>query len=163
MTTHAPTIAFAGIDYLDIDVQVQFANRLRSSLQTSLLWTMVMLCPISATAADLLPLKRGYFVDDSVPCANASNATLELFTGASFGANCVVKSVQKSGRSHRITQTCTMKDDEADWTFLYTVLNAKEFLLRNDEREFHFRYCEQKHLPNPWSTNDLSDLMDKSP
>lgn len=28
MTTHAPTVAFSGIDCLDIDVQVQVANGL---------------------------------------------------------------------------------------------------------------------------------------
>lgn len=171
MTIHALPVALSGIDPLDGDVQIQAVQRSvgltimgpLAAAKGLLAALMVMLCPISGAAADLLPLKRGFYVDDSVPCGQASNATLMLFTGTSFGANCVVKSVRKAGRSTRITQTCTIRDDEADWTFLYTVLNAREFLLRNDQREFHFRYCDLQELPSPWSSTDLSDLMDKTP
>ncbi|SEH27900.1 hypothetical protein [Magnetospirillum fulvum] len=178
MTAHAPTVAFAGIDCLDIDVQVQIAaglpafiivgpivsvrtqlNGMWRSIQTALLGTMVLLYPMTATAVDLLPLKRGYYVDKSVSCSEASHATLELFTGRSFGANCEVKILRKVGQSFRIMQTCDVRGDVADSSFLYTVLNRREFLLENDERKFDFRFCDQKDLPYPWSKNDLSHIL----
>jgi hypothetical protein len=47
---------------------------------------VAMLSDASAQAADALPLQRGYYVQSDTPCQRASNATITLYDGVSFGA-----------------------------------------------------------------------------
>ena len=55
-----------------------------------------LLAASAAAASDLLPLKRGIYVDASVPCQGASNADTLSYWGGKNGINqsklgCVIK------------------------------------------------------------------------
>jgi hypothetical protein len=39
----------------------------------------------TAAGADSLPIERGYYVRTDTPCRRASNATITLYNGISFG------------------------------------------------------------------------------
>jgi hypothetical protein len=63
---------------------------------------------IAASARDVVALRRGTYVDTATACAEASNATMRIFTGRGFdGASadqCVARPV--AGKPGTYTQTC---------------------------------------------------------
>lgn len=59
-----------------------------------------------AHARDALPLKRGIYVEASVPCAERSNATVTSFWGDRLNTartECVIQHVTVAGSDHRFT------------------------------------------------------------
>ena len=64
---------------------------------------------IAAHAADVVPLRRGTYVQPDTACAEASNATTRTFTGRGFdsasAAQCVARRV--AGKRGTYRQTCT--------------------------------------------------------
>jgi hypothetical protein len=112
----------------------------------------------SARAADIVPLKRGYYVDAKFPCDQASNATLTLFTGKSFDYNCSAKVLSLGSGTFKISQVCEIRDERIENVGTYRVLNDHEYVLNNKFGEFHSRFCEQSLLPEPWSKVDLSAI-----
>jgi hypothetical protein len=113
---------------------------------------------VPPAAGDILPLKHGYYVDVKVACNQASNATLTLFTGKSFGAGCSAKAKPVDRQTFKISEVCRTRDEFAKSVGIYRVLNDKEYVLNNEYGEFHSRFCEQSQLPEPWSQNDLSEI-----
>jgi hypothetical protein len=117
-----------------------------------------------ATAeADSLPIERGYYVRSDSPCQRASNATLTLYNGISFGtahAECRAPVIEKlPDGSHQITEQC--RDTEVDgtpwipFTARYAVTSRTEFVSKTEFEMAAYRYCKQTDLPDPWKTNDL--------
>jgi hypothetical protein len=118
----------------------------------------------AATApTDSLPIERGYYVRSDSPCQRASNATLTLYTGISFGtahAECRAPVVEKlADGSRQITEQC--RDTEVDgtpwipFTARYAVTSRTEFVSKTEFEMAAYRYCKQTDLPDPWKTNDL--------
>lgn len=120
--------------------------------------TLVCFLTNSVQAENIVPLKRGYYVTTNVACSRASNATLTLFTGKSFGFNCSAKVQQIHRQTFKISQACHVKDERIESVGTYLVLNDREYVLKNEHGEFRNHFCEQTQLPGPWSTNDLSDI-----
>ena len=134
---------------------IQFARR---SARGAFILVQVLIGP--AQAADIVPLKRGYYVSSSVSCANGSNATLSLYTGKSFGATCKPRSVKKiADRAFDITQVCLIRGETINDVGKYEIVSDQEFVLRNKYGEFRSRFCDQSQLPEPWSKIDLSNVI----
>ena len=51
----------------------------------ALLTVTAILSAAPVTLADSLPIERGYYVESGTNCPNASNATITLYDGTSFG------------------------------------------------------------------------------
>jgi hypothetical protein len=124
----------------------------------------------AARAADSLPLERGYYVRSDTPCERASNATITLYNGASFGfahAECNKPVIRK--QADGTYQTATRCRDmqgrggpSETFKSRYAVKSRTEFVETTSDATFSFRYCKQPDLPDPWNTNDLSRYGIKS-
>ena len=127
---------------------------------------VAMLSDASAHAADSLPLQRGYYVQSDTSCQRASNATISLYDGVSFGAahvECRKPVIRKTpDGTYQMTERCRdMQGNGASWeTFKssYVFKSRTEFVETTSYGTFSFRYCKQSDLSEPWSTNDLSAL-----
>jgi hypothetical protein len=120
----------------------------------------------AAVEADSLPIERGYYVRSDSACQRASNATITLYTGISFGtahAECRAAVIEKlPDGSHQITEQC--RDTEVDgtpWTAVttrYAVRSRTEFIGTTPFEKAAYRYCKQSDLPEPWRTTDLRSV-----
>ena len=121
----------------------------------------------SADAADTLPIQPGYYVSTDTPCQKASNATLTLFDGVSFGnahAECRKPSIKKlPDASYQLTRQCRdMQVDGTPWqkiTENYAVVSPSEVIETNSFGKFQYRYCKQSDLPDPWNAVDLKSTI----
>jgi hypothetical protein len=119
-----------------------------------------------ANAADSLPIQPGYYVSIDTPCQKASNATMTLYNGISFGdshVECRKASTRKlTDGSYQITRQCKdMQGNGGHWetfTAKYTVVSQTELIVTNSFGRFHYRYCSQSDLPAPWNTVDLKSI-----
>ena len=113
-----------------------------------------------------LPLQRGYFVEQGTPCGSASNASVTLHTGHGINAaqaNCELTGIEKTGDNrYAARETCYfIRGGEQSRQVNYTI-NDRTSYSENDpqsEREYSARHCPQVSLPEPWRSNDLSDLL----
>ncbi len=76
-----------------------------------------------AFAKDIVPLKRGSYVEIGTPCNAASNATLDLFLGHAFSFNCTVLHVQHKGSSYVITESCFEHDESNTYVSTYQIVS----------------------------------------
>ena len=121
----------------------------------------------SADAADSLPIEPGYYVSTDTPCQKASNATLTLFDGVSFGdahVECRNPSTKKlPDASYQLTRQCRdMQVDGTPWqkiTENYAVVGPTEVIETNSFGKFRYRYCKQSDLPDPWNAVDLKSTI----
>jgi hypothetical protein len=113
-------------------------------------------------AEDILPLRRGYYVNAGVPCLQASNATLSLFQGDVMGSAHVkcrtVSSTKQPDGSYRVVDTC--QDQQSAHSKPET--NVSTFRIVS-ETEYEIeggtaRYCSQSELPSPWCCVDLTEI-----
>ncbi len=139
----------------------------RPSLVAALLSTALLAWQFSSGArADILPIRRGYYVLEEVPCGQASNATLRLYDGVSFGQahmECKAPSSKHlASGPFQITSQC--RDTEGrggPWKKListYKILGETKFVALSEPTQGTFRYCRQSDLPSPWDLNDLSTI-----
>jgi hypothetical protein len=121
----------------------------------------------SQASAQSLPLEIGYYVQSDTPCQRASNATLTLYNGISFGevhAKCPKAVIRKQAEgSYQITKRCRdMQGRGGAWeTFRssFAIRRRTEFVETTQFGTFSFRYCKQSDLPDPWNTIDLRPLV----
>ncbi len=77
-----------------------------------------------AVAADLLPLSHGIFVESSVACTSASNATALSYWGDELNSSKVIGTivkVKKSGESYQVTLDLNIQGESGgkeDWTIV---------------------------------------------
>ncbi|MDE2241002.1 MAG: hypothetical protein KGK01_00765 [Bradyrhizobium sp.] len=124
-----------------------------------------------ATAADSLPIQPGFYVSIDTPCQKASNATITLYDGTSFGGahvECRKTFTKKlTDGSYQLTRKCKdMQGNGGPWeTFTEkdTVVSQTEVIVTTSSGNFHYRYCSQSDLPDPWNTNDLKSIGIKDP
>ena len=124
--------------------------------------------PIGESVVDALPLERGFFVDAGTSCAQASNATLTLHHGSGFGAareNCDFdRIVRTAPATYTVAQTCIdIQGGSAESsTVVFEIESPTAF--SGDNRTYDWKYsarhCPQSELPEPWRSNDISDVMD---
>ncbi|MEZ5798916.1 MAG: hypothetical protein R3D63_16455 [Paracoccaceae bacterium] len=111
-------------------------------------------------------LALGFYVDSTVGCANASNATLALLhrTGLnSARTDCTFTGFTAIGHNiYRYTETCTEipTGTSYDSTGNIELLTAESFRIFAEDWETTMAYCPQSALPEPWRDNDLTDLLD---
>ncbi|WP_395543012.1 hypothetical protein [Neotabrizicola sp. sgz301269] len=133
-------------------------------MKAALVPAVLALTALPALAQGNLTL--GFYVDVSVGCANASNATLGLLhkTGLnSARTDCAFTGFTATGHNiYHYTERCTditsgeAYDNEGD----IELLAEDRFRLFGEGWEVTMAYCPQNALPDPWNSNDISDLLD---
>jgi hypothetical protein len=117
-----------------------------------------LLCLIAASAAaasDMLPLKRGIYVDLRVPCKGASNADTLSYWGGSNGLNearikCAIKHMSKKGDAYVLERKCMAISFSGTFEDGVTVkvLSRTSFVLSGGHRlaepDRRYRYCGPK-------------------
>lgn len=118
-----------------------------------------------------LPLRRGFYVTSDTPCGNASNATLMLVRRDGYGGSrysCIFKAIERTGpTSYRVTEECS--DGGEAWGAEENVSTERnEWRIQDDTHftsvsasgdSYSARFCPQARLPEPWNTNDISDIV----
>ncbi|GAA0651873.1 hypothetical protein [Brevundimonas lenta] len=111
-----------------------------------------------------IPLRRGYYVASDTGCDEASRATVMLFKGDGFGLNCETVSIERlSPTRYRLNDRCS--DDRGgegttDSSTVYEVSSDMAFTIRGDDGSaYSARFCRQQQMPEPFSTNDISDIV----
>jgi hypothetical protein len=116
----------------------------------------VAMCPTAALAADILPLKHGFYVARDTPCKDASFGSLSSYAGGNvFGGghySCTLKLMNKSGNKYSVSSKCSSERDDTtiNMTEVYTITSETSFTVKNKNGEFSSRYCERSSLPSPW-------------
>jgi hypothetical protein len=134
--------------------------------RTEFLMVVAILGIAPEVRAQSLPLEIGYYVQSDTPCQRASNATLTLYNGISFGqahAECRKPVIRKLAEgSYQVTRRCRdMQGQGGPWeTFRssFAIRSRTEFVETTQSGPFSFRYCKQSDLPDPWNTIDLRAL-----
>lgn len=119
--------------------------------------------PAAGGTVDALPLRRGYYVRSDDACGKASHATLALvrrdgITGCDFTA------IERIGESrYRVHERCVDRQGPSPTTFdltqEYEVLAEDRYRVTYEYGESaEFGFCPQQSLPDPWNTNDISDV-----
>lgn len=134
--------------------------------RTAFLIVVAILGIASEAQAQSLPLDIGYYVQSDTPCQRASNATLTLYNGISFGqahAECRKPVIRKLAEgSYQLIEHCRDRQGRgAPWqTFgsSFALRSRTEFVETTRFGTFSFRYCKQAELPDPWNTIDLRAL-----
>jgi hypothetical protein len=121
-----------------------------------------------------LPLRLGFYVSAATDCAGASNATITLirrdgYSGSRY--NCSFGPIQKTGaKTYRVTESCTEAEGfatrEGAQTSVrtYDIADSESFSAKSDNGwGNNARFCPQSSLPEPWRTNDISDVIGTAP
>jgi|SRR3954470_16920425 hypothetical protein len=153
------------------DQHPRLASRIASEIieRVRIIALMVVAIPgiASEARAQSLPLERGYYVQSDTPCQRASNATLTLYNGISFGqahAECRKPVIRKlaEGCSYQVTKRCRdVQGRGGPWEISrasFAIRSRMEFVETTQFGTFSFRYCKQSDLPDPWNTIDLRAL-----
>ena len=114
-----------------------------------------------------LPLQRGYYVDATVPCANADNSSLYLVTKEGINSAQAVCKISKIERTEptvfSVTDTCmdlVSGSEFGETTTTYMIPDDHSFgFYSAGEATGITRFCAQSELPEPFSTNDISDIL----
>lgn len=119
--------------------------------------------PSTHAGADSLPIEQGYYVRSDTLCQEASNATLTLYDGKSFGhahAECRSPAIRKlDDGSYLVTEQC--RDTQVrDGTWMplttgYAVVSRTEVVSITPFEKASYRICKPSDLPEPWRTNGL--------
>lgn len=115
------------------------------------LGALALLAASGAVAADLLPLTRGIYVREGVPCRGASNADTMSYWGGRNGLNvsrmrCTIRRMTRRGPAYSLRRQCralqyggTVSDRIA-----VTIPDRRSFTLRTSFTPpggARFRYC----------------------
>jgi hypothetical protein len=119
--------------------------------------------------ADILPIERGYYVSADTPCGDASNATINLYTGKRFGSaheECRSPTVKRlNDGSFEITESCRDTQGRGGpWQSektTYRVKNRTEFTMTDAYARYEYRLCRQQELPEPWRSTAMSGSRTK--
>ena len=108
-----------------------------------------------AAAQDALPLRRGFYVREPAVCAQASAATLVLFSGRGISpvqAECRITQMRQLGNAFDIRQDCRdLRGGHRIPTDLERITPTRSGFERLAEGQVTvWRYCPQAQLPSPW-------------
>lgn len=124
---------------------------MRQNLEIALL---IALSASPALAADMLPLKRGIYVDVRAPCKGAGNAFTLSYWGADNGINaqkvgCKIKKMTQAGNRFALHRTCTeiVYETSFDDEVTVTILKPTSFVMDTEYEPAtprSYRYCGPK-------------------
>jgi hypothetical protein len=121
---------------------------------------LTALSTASLAAADMLPLKRGIYVDMRVPCKGASNAETASYWGGRNGINgaraaCTIKALNRHEKNYDLRRTCRLV--QGPYTghrhdrLRLTILSRTSFIIRPERHwndvtveDVTYRYCGPK-------------------
>lgn len=133
--------------------------------QTSLsLMTLAILMAAVPARADL-QLQRGFYVRAEEGCARASNATLVLLhkTGINGARSaCDFTALTPAGQNtFRYTARCEEigGPEPVEYSGTIEVSSITSFRQTSEDWQQVMTYCPQSSLPEPWATNDISDIL----
>lgn len=117
-----------------------------------------------------LPLRLGFYVASKTDCAEATNSTLTLLRRDGYSGSrysCTFGMIEKVGpTSYRVTETCTdapgfgTREEPQTSVRTYDVPDGETFSAKSDSGWGNeARFCAQSSLPDPWRTNDISDIV----
>jgi len=127
---------------------------------------LIALTTTPALAGELLPIQRGFYVATDTPCREASDATITLYNGASFGdahAQCRKWSAKKlADGTFQVKKSCRdAQSAQSRWeakTETYQIVSRTEFVETNEFGQFRSRYCKQADLPSDWRVINLGKI-----
>jgi hypothetical protein len=143
------------------------SRSLRPLLAAALLAAGLFATAPAPLAQDALPLTRGFYVPVDVPCAEASNATLALFTGQGFNSSqvgCDITNLVGDEGEYRFTEECAAIQSGETFTMdgHVAITDERHFTRIADYGSTAYHFCPQSELPEPWRDNDLS-WLDEQP
>jgi hypothetical protein len=123
------------------------------------------------SAPVVLPLRTGYYIASEDTCEIASSVSLQLLGRSRISTShveCTFESiVQRASSTFGVTVRCT--DDGKMFgrepfvetrTDTFDVARETQFTIGYDGGgSATYQFCEQASLPEPWRTNDISDLI----
>lgn len=128
------------------------------------LMTLAILMTAVPARADL-QLQRGFYVRAEEGCARASNATLALVhkTGINGARTaCDFTALTPAGpNTFGYTERCEEigGPEPFENTGTIEVLSITSFRQSGEGWQQVMTYCPQSSLPDPWATNDISDIL----
>lgn len=117
---------------------------------------------------DVLPLTPGYY-NQGESCTDVSNASIVLLGRTSINwsrAACDLTAIEKNDATHwKAMQSCKdiqSETAEAPYPVFFEIADETTFAHRYEgsAESATYRYCAQSSLPEPWRSNDISDLID---
>lgn len=113
-----------------------------------ILCSFLICLPSFASAADLLPLKRGIFVESKVTCSDRSNVNSMAYFGDMLNISHVegkIQAVEKSGKTY--TVRLDLKNDageteQATWTI--AIASPKKMTIKDAYGTTAYRWCANK-------------------
>lgn len=123
----------------------------------------------TASAANILPLRHGFYVESDVPCSAASAPLTMLYDGKFLrreNANCTAQIFRKiSKNTYHLTQRCqSLEVEKAPWTPMsetYNVIDTTNFtvtdIVYDELMEWHYRYCAKSALPRPYNETSFAE------
>lgn len=124
--------------------------------------------PATEGAALQLPLRRGYYVESSTPCSEASNATTLLLRRDGIGGArdfCEFRKIEQTGPSrYRVVESCSSLQDDAPpevGVAIYTLVGDDAFTSRGEDgQQLSARYCAQSTMSADFRANDIRDVTE---
>lgn len=121
------------------------------------LWPTAVL----AETVQELPLDRGFYVRTDETCRTASTAGLAILTREGLlwmDSACTFGRIEKTGSAtYSVEQTC---DGPGQATATWEITDRTSFSFKDTNGWEHTaRFCAQQSLPEPWRSNDISDLI----
>lgn len=114
-----------------------------------------------------LPLHPGYYVNAQIDCGAADNSSLYLVRRdgiSSAAATCTISLINQTGPTrYEVTDNCTelaSGSELGEATVLYDIPDDRSYGYIDGETVVGMnRYCAQDDLPEPFRSNDISDLL----
>lgn len=137
------------------------------TLRAATLTLCAILAPILIPGLALadMQLQRGFYVRADASCAQASNATLALVhkTGINGSRSaCDFTALTPTGpNTFRYTERCEEMGgpEPIENSGTIEVLSVTSFRQTGEDWQQIMTYCPQSSLPEPWATNDISDIL----
>ena len=110
--------------------------------------TVLIFAAQGCFAADLLPLKRGIFVEKPVGCENRSNATVISYWGNELNSNRVIGEIikiERNGQKYEVTLEMNSMGEPSGkelWTLL--IDNPKEMSVTAPGRGATYVWCSSQ-------------------
>lgn len=130
---------------------------------TTLVLAAAMALPGIARAE--MQLQRGFYTSAEFSCAEASNATIILVHKTGINASkvaCDFTALSPVGpNTFQYAETCNEVGAPAPHQNAGTieVLSTTSFRQSGNGWQETFAYCPQSSMPEPWATNDISDMV----
>lgn len=120
------------------------------------------IAPAAAQSPAELPLERGFYVRTDETCGTANNAVTALLTRSGLQwvtSRCTFGRIAQTGpTTWEVVQTC---DGPGEATATWEIPDRTSFSFTDTNGWEHAaRFCAQSDMPQPWRSNDISDLID---